>query len=342
MNKLDREARAKILSLMCEGMSIRAITRLTGASKNTVVRLLSDVGRACAEYQYNALRNLPCKRVQLDEIWAFVYAKNDNVRDAKSAHRNAGDVWTWTAICADTKLLISTLVGRRDARYAVRFVNDLRGRLANRVQITSDGHRPYLTAVEAVFGDDVDFAQLVKIYGADPQGERRYSPAICLGARKHRVIGNPAPKHISTSFAERQNLTMRMHMRRFTRLTNAFSKKLENHAYAVALHQMFYNFTRIHQTLRVTPAMAAGVTDKLWEMTDIVKVLEDWETEMATAGTTYDVEPDRIGQGFHVRIHTRYGKARDQFGFATVEEARAFIETERAKHRPGRRRKLVA
>jgi IS1 family transposase len=342
MNRLTRQERAFILQLLCEGTSIRAVTRLTGASKNTVVRLLADVGRACAEYQDHALRNLPCKRVQLDEIWAFIYAKNDNVRDAKSAPKNAGDVWTWTAICADTKLLINTLVGRRDTRYAVHFVNDLRKRLANRVQITSDGHRPYLTAVDTVFGDDVDFAQLVKIYGADAQGEKRYSPAICLGAKKHRVIGNPNPKHISTSFAERQNLTMRMHMRRFTRLTNAFSKKLENHAYAVALHQMFYNFTRIHQTLRVTPAMAAGVTDRLWDMTDVVKVLEDWEAEMATAGITYDIEPDRIGQGFHVRIHARYGASRDQFGFATVEAAREFIEAERAKHRPGRRRKAAA
>src|ERR1043165_1149601 len=189
MNKLDLKARAKILSLMCEGVSSRAITRLTGASKNTVARLLADVGRACAEYQDNALRNLPCKRVQLDEIWSFVYAKQGNVERATSAPKDAGDVWTWTAICADTKLLINTLVGRRDTRYATHFVNDLRRRLANRVQITSDGHSPYLTAVDAVFGEDVDFAQLVKIYGADPQGERRYSPAICLGARKARVIG---------------------------------------------------------------------------------------------------------------------------------------------------------
>jgi IS1 family transposase len=341
MNKLDREARARILSLMCEGVSIRAITRLTGASKNTVARLLADVGRACAEYQDNALRNLPCKRVQLDEIWAFVYAKNNNVKDAKSAPANAGDVWTWTAICADTKLLINTLVGRRDTRYAIHFVNDLRKRLANRVQITSDGHRPYLTAVDAVFGDDVDFAQLVKIYGAEPGGEKRYSPAICLGAKKSRVIGNPNPKHISTSYAERQNLTMRMHMRRFTRLTNAFSKKLENHAYAVALHQMFYNFTRIHQTLRVTPAMAAGVTDRLWDMNDLVKVLEDWEADMATGGTTYEVRPDRIPPGFHVVINSRYGKPETISGFPTVENAKTFIEAERAKHRPGRRRKIA-
>ena len=341
MNKLDREARARVLSLMCEGVSIRAITRLTGASKNTVARLLADVGRACAEYQDNVLRNLSCKRVQLDEIWAFVYAKNDNVRRAKSAPANAGDVWTWTAICADTKLLINTLVGRRNTDYAMHFVSDLRQRLANRVQLTSDGHRPYLAAVDAVFGDDVDYAQLVKIYGADPQAERRYSPAICLGAEKHPITGNPDPKHISTSYAERQNLTMRMHMRRFTRLTNAFSKKLENHGYAVALHQMFYNFTRIHQTLRVTPAMAAGVTDKLWDMTDIVKVLEDWEADMATAGTTYEVNPDRIGEGFHVRTLTRYGKPQTTFGFKTIAGAQAFIEAERAKHKPGRRRKAA-
>lgn len=339
MNKLDRKARSHILSLMCEGVSIRAITRLTGTSKNTVVRLLVDVGRACHEYQDNVLRNLPCKRVQLDEIWSFVYAKNDNVKHAKAAPANAGDAWTWTAICADTKLLVSTLVGGRDTEYAMYFVRDVHQRLANRVQITSDGHRPYLAAVDAIFGEDVDYAMLVKMYGADPQAETRYSPAKCIGARKEPRIGSPDPKHISTSYAERQNLTMRMHMRRFTRLTNAFSKKLENHAYAVALHQMFYNFTRIHQTLRVTPAMAAGVTDRLWDMNDVVQVLEDWEADMATAGTTYDIEPDRIAEGFHVRIHSRYGKPRDQFGFETVAEAQAFIGTERAKHRPGRRRR---
>lgn len=341
MNKLDRAARARILSLMCEGVSIRAITRLTGASKNTVVRLLADVGRACAEYQDNVLRNLPCKRVQLDEIWSFVYTKNDKVPAAKRQDMAYGDAWTWTAICADTKLLISTLVGKRDTDYALAFVSDLRQRLATRVQITSDGHRPYLAAVDAVFGDDVDYAMLVKLYGADPQAETRYSPAKCIGARKEPRIGSPNPKHISTSYAERQNLTMRMHMRRFTRLTNAFSKKIENHAYAVALHQMFYNFTRIHQTLRVTPAMAAGVTDRLWDMNDLVKVLEDWEADMATGGTTYEVRPDRIPPGFHVVINTRYGKPETISGFPTVETAKAFIEAERAKHRPGRKRRAI-
>src|SRR6202795_2492678 len=268
MNRLTKDNRARVLHLLCEGQSIRAITRLTGASKNTVVKLLVDAGHACAAYQDKALRKLPCKRVQMDEIWSFVYAKNDNVKDAKRAPAIAGDVWTWTAICADTKLIVSWLLGARDTDAALAFTHDLESRLANRVQLTSDGHRPYLTAVDAAFGDDVDYAMLVKIYGADPQAETRYSPAKCIGAEKKPKIGSPDPKHISTSYVERSNLTMRMHMRRFTRLTNAFSKKGENAAAAIALHTMYYNFVRIHQTLRVPPAMAAGVTDKLWEVSD--------------------------------------------------------------------------
>ena len=284
MNKLDPNTRAQIIALLCEGMAIRAVTRVTGASKNTVAKLLADTGRACAEYQDRALRDLPCKRVQLDEIWSFVYAKAGNLKDAKAAPEGAGDAWTWTAICADTKLLISTLVGGRSTEYALHFVDDLRWRLANRVQVTSDGHRPYVIAMDTVFGEDADYAMLHKHYGADPQAERRYSPAICIGAEKRRVSGDPDPKHISTSFAERQNLTMRMHMRRFTRLTNAFSKKLENHGYAVALHQMFYNFVRIHQTLKVTPAMAAGVTSKLWEVSDIVAMVDAWEADRRENG----------------------------------------------------------
>jgi IS1 family transposase len=342
MNKLDHEARARIIHLLCEGSSIRAITRLTGASKNTVVRLLVDAGRACGEYQDRTLRNLPCKRVQLDEIWSFVYSKQDNVKRAKSAPANAGDAWTWTAICADSKLLISTLVGRRDTDYAVYFVDDLRSRLAQRVQVTSDGHRPYLIAMDTVFGDDADYAMLVKTYGADPQAEKRYSPAKFVSARKTKISGNPDPKHVSTSYAERQNLTMRMHMRRFTRLTNGFSKKLENLAYQVSLHQMFYNFVRIHQTLRVTPAMAAGVTDRLWEVSDIIAVIEAWETEQATAGITYEVGENRIGGGYYAKALPRYGEARAAvYGFNSRVEAEAWIEADRAKHRPGRRPKVA-
>jgi IS1 family transposase len=341
MNKLDREARAKIIHLLCEGQSIRAITRLTGASKNTVIRLLVDAGRACGEYQDRVLRNLPCKRVQMDEIWSFVYSKQDHVKKAKAAPANAGDAWTWTAICADTKLLVSTLVGQRNTDYALMFVDDLKSRLANRVQITSDGHRPYLAAVDRVFGDDVDYAMLQKIYGSDPVGEKRYSPAICLGARKHVVTGDPDPAHISTSYAERQNLTMRMHMRRFTRLTNAFSKKLENLAYQVALHQMFYNFVRVHQTLRVTPAMAAGVTDRLWEVSDIIAVIEAWESEQATAGITYEIGKNRIGGGFYVKVLHRYGETPAPIYVKDRTEAEAWIEADRAKHRPGRRPKRI-
>src|ERR1700688_2517541 len=268
MNKLDAKARAQILHLLCEGSSIRAITRLTGASKNTVTKLVVDAGHACAAYQDRVLRNLTSKRIQVDEIWNFIYAKNDNVRDAKAAPKSAGDVWTWTAIDADSKLLLSWLVGRRDTNSALRFMDDVKSRLANRVQLTSDGHRPYLQAVDAVFGEDVDYAMLHKIYGAEPGGEKRYSPAKCIGANKRRVTGNPDEKHISTSYAERANLTMRMHMRRFTRLTNAFSKKVENYAYAVALHFMYYNFVRVHQTLQITRAMAAGVTARLCESGD--------------------------------------------------------------------------
>lgn len=277
MNKLTREKRAEILRLMAEGMSIRAIVRVTGASKNTVTKFMVDAGCAVADYQNRVLVNLPCKRVQVDEIWAFCYAKQKNVPTAKAAPEGAGDIWTWVAIDADTKLVPSWYVGGRDAGYAHEFIQDLAGRMANRIQLTSDGHRAYLTAVEAAFGGDVDYAMLVKLYGDAPEGQKRYSPADCIGCRKTRVEGSPDKKHVSTSYAERQNLTMRMQNRRMTRLTNGFSKKAENHAHAMALYFMAYNFVRIHQTLRVTPAMAAGVTDRLWEYTDVVKVVEEWE-----------------------------------------------------------------
>ena len=240
MNHLATDKRAQIIGMMVEGMSIRAITRLTGVSKNTVAKLLVDAGQACSDYQDRALRDLPCKRLQLDEIWSFVYAKQKNVPEHKRGE--AGDIWTWTAIDADTKLIPSWLVGRRDTDAATRFVCDLSRRLASRVQLTTDGHRPYLEAVEAGFGADVDYAMLVKLYGQPTDGQKRYSPPQIVGTKTFCCEGKPDPRHISTSYAERQNLSMRMGMRRFTRLTNAFSKKVENHAHAIAIYFMHYNF----------------------------------------------------------------------------------------------------
>jgi len=285
MNKLSLEDRARILHLLCEGMSIRAITRLTGASKNTVAKLLVDAGKACAAYHDANVRDVKASRVQVDEIWSFTYSKQRTVATAKAAPDHAGDTWTWTALDADSKLIVSYLVGGRDAEYAMWFMDDLRARLANRVQLTSDGHKAYLEAVEGAFGADVDYAQLIKMYGPTITAPGRYSPAQCTGSKKVRVEGSPDIEHVSTSYVERQNLTIRMHMRRFTRLTNAFSKKVENHAYAVALHMMYYNFVRIHKTLRVTPAMAAGVTDRLWEIADIAKLVEDAEAAPKKRGS---------------------------------------------------------
>ena len=276
MNKLSRTDRAAILGLMVEGMSMRAISRTTGASKNTIAKLLEDAGEAFSEYQDRVMRNLTCKRVQVDEIWAFVYAKKKNVATAKAAPEGAGDAWTWMAIDADTKLIPSFYVGRRDVDAAHHFIGDLAMRLANRVQLTSDGHSPYLEAVEEAFGADVDYAMLVKHYG-DVPGAGRYSPGVCTGATQKRVQGRPEKAHVSTSYAERANLTLRMGSRRFTRLTNGFSKKAENHVHSVAIHTMHYNFVRLHQTLRCSPAMAAGISTTLWELEDMVKVLEDWE-----------------------------------------------------------------
>lgn len=284
MNKLPSAKRAQILQMMVEGVSIRAISRMTGASKNTIVKLLADAGQACAEYQDKHLRGLTCKRLQVDEIWSFVYAKDKNLPTAKAAPKDAGSVWTWTAICADTKLIPSFRVGSRDAYDANVFMRDLADRLANRVQLTSDGHKAYLDAVERAFGDDIDYAMLVKHYGPAPEGaQRRYSPAECIGATVGVVTGKPDMKHVSTSYAERANLSMRMGIRRFTRLTNAFSKKVENHIYALAIYFMHYNYVRIHQTLRVTPAMAAGVSKTLWTMEDVVRVVEEWESREPNA-----------------------------------------------------------
>jgi IS1 family transposase len=278
MNKLPSAKRAQILQMMVEGVSIRAISRLTGASKNTIVKLLADAGNACADYQDKNLRGLTCKRLQVDEIWSFVYAKAKNVPTAKAAPEGAGDVWTWTAICADTKLIPSFHVGSRDAVDANIFMRDVAERLAHRIQLTSDGHKSYLDAVERAFGDDIDYAMLVKHYGPAPEGpQRRYSPAECTGTTVGVVTGRPDMQHVSTSYVERSNLSMRMGIRRFTRLTNAFSKKVENHWYALAIYFMHYNYVRIHTTLRTSPAMAAGVSKTLWSMDDVVRVVEEWE-----------------------------------------------------------------
>lgn len=285
MNKLTSEERAKILHLLCEGMSIRAVTRLTGASKNTVAKLLNNAGAALGAYQDSVFRNLKCENVQVDEIWSFTYAKQKNVAKAKAAPEEAGDTWTWTALCADTKLVFSVLVGGRDTEYAEAFMRDVASRLANRVQLTSDGHKAYLRAVRRAFDGEIDYAQLVKIYGNGETGATgRYSPAECTGIKKHRVTGNPDMADVSTSYVERQNLTMRMHMRRFTRLTNAFSKRVEAHNNAVALHFAYYNFVRVHKTLRMSPAMAAGVSDRLWEMSDLVAVVEAAEAKPGKRG----------------------------------------------------------
>jgi IS1 family transposase len=272
MNKLDTTRRAQVISALVEGNSIRATVRMTGVAKNTIVKLLEDVGAACAEFQDAAFYNLPCKRVQCDEIWSFCYSKEKNVAPENKGVLGYGDVWTWVAICADTKLVPCWQVGSRDTYAAMEFMKDLSGRLRNKVQLTTDGHRPYLEAVEENFGGDIDYAMLVKLYGKD-QTEVRYSTAKCLGTKNVIVSGNPDEKHISTSYIERQNLTMRMSMRRFTRLTNGFSKKIENHAHAIALHYMYYNFVRIHKTLRCTPAMAADVSKTLWSIEDIVNLI---------------------------------------------------------------------
>jgi IS1 family transposase len=275
MNRLDVAKRTQILSMLCEGSSMRSVSRLCDVSINTVSKLLVEAGKFCAGFHDEKVRMVEAKRVQVDEIWSFTGAKQKNVSRMKKHIDGAGDTWTWTAIEADTKLIVSHFVGGRDGECAMWFMDDLKSRLANRVQLTSDGHRAYLEAVEGAFGGDVDYAMLIKIYGNAPEGAKgRYSPAECIGAKKERIEGNPNPKYVSTSFAERQNLTMRMHMRRFTRLTNAFSKKFENHAHMVAMYAVWYNWIRIHKTLRVTPAMEAKLTNRLWSWEEIVKAMD--------------------------------------------------------------------
>lgn len=278
MNKLPLKTRAMILKMLCEGQSMRATARLADVSFNTVAKILAEAGKVCADLHDERVHGVRASKVQCDEIWSFTYAKQKNVATAKAAPEEAGDTWTWTALDSDSKLIISYLVGARDSEYAAEFMDDLASRLANRVQLTTDGHKAYLEAVEGAFGGDIDYAMLVKLYG-EPTGqkgqERKYSPAECTGTKKLKISGEPDKALVSTSHVERQNLTMRMHMRRFTRLTNAFSKKFESHAHMVALYTVFYNFCRIHKTLRVTPAMEAGLTDHVWDMEEVIVVMDE-------------------------------------------------------------------
>jgi IS1 family transposase len=274
MNTLASVGRIRVVAALVEGNSIRSTSRMTGVARNTVTKLLVDLGQTCMEYHDKHIRNVTVRRLQCDGIWAYVGAKAKNV-SAEKKEIGWGDVWTWVGIDADTKLVVSYLVGGRGADWAKDFMQDCASRIKNRVQITTDGHKAYLEAVESAFGADVDYAQLQKIYGASLENETRYSPAVCIGCEMKQVSGNPDPKYVSTNYVERQNLTMRMHMRRFTRLTNGFSKKIDNHAYAVALHFMYCNYVRIHSTLRVTPAMESGLCDHAWDLAELVGLLSN-------------------------------------------------------------------
>jgi IS1 family transposase len=289
MNKLPLAKRVQILAMLCEGVSMRSISRVVDVSINTVGKMLEDAGEACAAFHDEKVRNVRSQRVQVDEVWSFTAAKQKNVASMKKPVEGAGDTWTWTALDADSQLIVQWFVGARDGHTASLFIQDLASRLATRVQITSDGLRAYLEAVGGAFGADVDFAQLVKLYGEAPEAEKRYSPAECIGCRKTVIEGNPDTAHISTGYVERQNLTMPMHMRRFTRLTNAFAKKFMSHVHMVALYTVWYNWVRIHKTLRVTPAMAAGLTDKLMGFEDIVALI-DAAAEKPKRPATYNKE----------------------------------------------------
>lgn len=274
MNKLTTEKRRQVIAALVEGNGVRATVRMTGVAKNTIAKLLVELGAACAEYLDKTLVNLKSQRIQCDEIWSFCYAKEKNVPQELRGKFGFGDVWTWVAIDADSKLIVSWMVGTRDAMSAYGFIQDLAKRLSHRVQLTTDGHRPYLTAVEDAFGGQIDYAMLVKLYGSDRESESRYSPPECIATREVVISGRPERRHISTSYVERQNLTMRMHMRRFTRLTNAHSKKIENHVASIAIHYLHYNFCRVHETLRVTPAMESGLADHVWSIEEMIALLD--------------------------------------------------------------------
>ena len=278
MNRLSTEKRAQIIGCLVEGNSIRATVRMTGAAKNTIVKLLADLGEACAEYQDGVFQQLPCKVIEADEIWAYCYAKQKNVPEQFKGTPGYGDVWTFTAVCADTKLVPSWLVGERTKYDAAYFLEDLAGRMAGRIQLSTDGHPMYESSVREAFGVDVDWAQIQKTYAADTSQGGKYSPPVCTGTKRRAMRGDPDPDRISTSYVERQNLTMRMGMRRFTRLTNGFSRKVENLAHAVSLHFMHYNFARPHSSLKDryprTPAMAAGVADHIWTPEEIAALLD--------------------------------------------------------------------
>jgi IS1 family transposase len=274
MNKLTAEKQVQVIKCLVEGNSIRSTVRMTGVSMNTIQKLVLEVGATCAIYQNTKFKSLVCQKVQCDEIWAFCHSKEKNVPKELRGQHGYGDVWTFTAIDADTKLVISWIMGKRNTETAVEFMKDVHSRIANKVQLTTDGYHPYFLAVKNAFGTEIDYAVLRKIYGHNGQPSQRYSPAVCIAAEKEVITGSPDPKHVSTSFIERQNLTMRMSMRRFTRLTNAFSKKLTNMKAAVDLHFMYYNFCRVHQTLGKTPAMASGLTDKVWKIEDVLELME--------------------------------------------------------------------
>jgi IS1 family transposase len=273
MSRLSTAQRVQVVSALVEGNSVRSTCRMTGIAKGTILFLLADLGKVCADYHDEHVRNVAAKRIQCDEIWSFCYGKDKNVSEDKKAE-GAGSLWTWTALDADSKLIVSYLCGGRDAAWAKSFMKDVAARLTTRVQITTDGHKAYIEAVEGAFGMDVDYALLIKLYGNPAAPETRYSPGVCIGTESCVVMGSPDPRHISTSYVERQNLTMRMSMRRFTRLTNGFSKKVENHEHMLAIYFLYYNFCRIHQTLRVTPAMEAGISNHVWSIQEIVGLLD--------------------------------------------------------------------